>query len=183
MIVKRTFATYFLAAGLFSSSAFTSEPFQLEGTLFDKVAAEFSIEPELLYAVALAESATGSGKKASVTPWPFVIRTSSGPQFFHNLEEAQAALSLELEKGNKNIDVGMMQINLSYHPHPSPLSLLKPENNLRFGAQILTVAMNSTDDQTVSIGRYNSWKDKRARNYGQRVLAIYRNLLTLKGDS
>ncbi|AIJ10630.1 transglycosylase SLT domain protein (plasmid) [Edwardsiella anguillarum ET080813] len=39
---------------------------------------------------------------------------------------------------------------------------------------------SSPSDLELGIGRYHSWNDEaRARNYGSRILAIYRNLRDL----
>jgi soluble lytic murein transglycosylase-like protein len=77
------------------------------------------------------------------------------------------------------IDVGIMQINLHWHGHRvnDPAELLDPETNLLVGASVLATAIRSApDDLALGIGRYHSWQEKRARDYGKRVLAIVHNL-------
>ncbi|BBV43541.1 hypothetical protein STW0522CIT26_P11740 (plasmid) [Citrobacter portucalensis] len=49
------------------------------------------------------------------------------------------------------------------------------------GAEVLSEAIQSSpNDLELGVGRYHAWEDEiRARNYGSRVLAIYRNLRDL----
>ncbi|MEG6623896.1 hypothetical protein V2B08_31720, partial [Pseudomonas aeruginosa] len=43
-----------------------------------------------------------------------------------------------------------------------------------------TICNSAPNDLELGVGRYHAWEDEiRARNYGSRVLAIYRNLRDL----
>jgi hypothetical protein len=162
-----------ISTGLLLS--FNAQALDLAGTIFGEVEKESGISSELLYAVALTESANGAGK-SKVSPSAFAYRTPEGSKYFKTRLEAEAALRIDISKGIKLIDVGMMQINLHYHKQDDPYSLFDPKTNLRVAAKILATALTSTDDITLGIGRYHSWKNKRAINYGRRVLSIYKNL-------
>ena len=95
-----------------SSFAVAEERFSLEGTLFESVAADYGVDPLLLYAIAITESAIGVGN-GYIGPTPYVFRTVDGPRFFKSQQEAKAELAVIL-KTTHNVDVGMMQINLHY---------------------------------------------------------------------
>jgi len=141
-----------------------------------KAAAEAErLDPALLYSVALAESARiVDGLK--VVPWPWTINSpKTGPRYFKTREEAEAQLRNLIAEGVKNIDVGMMQINLKYHGDKveDPLLLLDPEHNLSLGAKILRQAMRTTKDPVLGVGRYHSSEPTRAYSYGYRVWKIY----------
>lgn len=160
-----------------SSFTAANNRFTLEGTLFETVATVHGIDPLLLYSIAITESATGVGN-GYIRPTPYVFRTNDGPRFFNSLREAETELATIL-KTTQNVDVGMMQINLRYHPQPDPLSLLKPHHNLTIAAKYLKKTMASTNDPIIGVGRYHSWKEELARWYGKRVWQTYRNLLQI----
>lgn len=109
-----------------------------ENTLFGKVALRHNLEPELLYAVALAESGysadPGSGK---IAPHPFAIR-SDHAVYPSTIEEARQELKRELLHSD-SMDVGIMQINTRWNRNlfRNHEQLLDPETNLELGAQIL----------------------------------------------
>mgnify|MGYP001044954605 CR=1 FL=1 len=155
--------------------------FDLSGTLFEQAGRQVGLDPTLIYAVSLAESARGEGKGA-ISPYPWTLR-SARATYASTRAEAEAELKAYLESGKKKIDVGLMQINVKWNGHriDSPVKLLDPLTNVTLGSQILAEAIRSAPgDFELGIGRYHSWEDEaRARNYGQRILAIYKNLLQL----
>jgi hypothetical protein len=166
---------------LCSNHAAATTPFNLQNTVFESVGNELDIDPLLLYAVAITESAVGVGD-GNIKPEPYVIRTSEGPTYFSSKEEAQLALAIATTF-SKNIDVGMMQINLHFHPHDDPSILLDPVINLRTGAEYLKKMMQTTTDPIIGVGRYHSWTRERAEWYGARVWKTYYNLQHLISSS
>jgi soluble lytic murein transglycosylase-like protein len=150
----------------------------LSGTLFDKAGKAVGLDPLLVYAVALAESASGRGQ-GNISPWPWTLRAPGRPFYAQGQAEAQKKLAALQVQYGEAIDVGIMQINLHWHGHRvnDPAELLDPETNLLVGASVLATAIRSApDDLALGIGRYHSWQEKRARDYGKRVLAIVHNL-------
>src|SRR5690606_24176607 len=100
-------------------------------------------------------------------------------EYFRSEEEATTRLN-EILKTTRNVDVGMMQVNLAYHPQAEPNKLFDGEFNLSVAAEILKAAMSSTSDPIIGVGRYHHWADKElSRWYGERVWQIYRNLKVL----
>lgn len=182
--MKNLFPTLILSSTLiFSclSSAEVSEPggLSLTGTMFDQVANSHQVDSLLLYSLAIVESATGAGN-GNIRPYPYVLRTSEGAFFYKTKTEAEQALSAILLR-TKFVDVGMMQINLYYHPQTDPLSLLDPQTNLAVAARYLKKTMASTPDPVLGVGRYHNWGDhQRAVWYGNRVWQVYRNLTQLQ---
>lgn len=141
------------------------------------IAARHGLDPVLLYSVALAESARVVDG-AKVAPWPWTIRSSRyGPRYFSSREMAETHLRELLEAGVKNIDVGLMQINLRYHKIADPYRLLDPEHNIDLGARILRQALDSTEDRIMAVGRYHSSDTLRAYVYGYRVWQIYHRIV------
>lgn len=161
----------------FSPFTYAQEQFSLKGTIFEEVATDVGIDPLLLYAIAITESAKSAGN-GYITPHPYVFRSSAGPRFFKTKMEASTALD-EILAETQHVDIGMMQINLHYHPQPNPHDLLDPLHNLTVAANYLKKAMASTDDPIIGVGRYHSWTKELASWYGERVWQTYRNLLQL----
>lgn len=180
--MKRNFSTYIF---ILISFSYHSYALNLEGTIFHHAAERYSLDPLLLYAVALAESASGRGNNR-VAPWAWTLRTNNGAYYAATKKQAIAYLEkLLLSELNerKSIDVGLMQINLFWHGHrvEHPIDLLDPLNNITIGAEILSETIKSApNDLELGIGRYHHWSDeKRTRWYAKRVLSIYNNLTQL----
>jgi hypothetical protein len=150
-------------------------PFKLESTLWWRIAKHHQLDPYILYAVALVESAKGNPSN-HVTPWPWAINKSGKSIIPASQQEARAILNKTLAEGRRNIDVGLMQVNLYWHGHrvDTPEQLLNPVTNLQIGALVLAEAIQSSPDNLVlGIGRYHSWQNtEAAMSYGRRVLAV-----------
>lgn len=163
--------------------------FSLAGTVFEKAAHARGIEPTLLYALTLIESndtAPDRGiQRGFVAPWPYTLRTPSTAYRFDTRDEAEAALH-RLLKTTRLIDIGWGQVNWYWHKDrlESPESLLDPEYNLLYASQYLKESMQlSPNDAALGVGYYHNRKDlDLARNYGERVLAVQRNLKRLEGE-
>ena len=161
------------------SAAFTS---RLQNTLWWQVANRHELDPYVLYAVALIESAKGSTKN-QVTPWPWALNKSGKSIIPATQQEARSLLTKTLTEGNRNIDVGLMQINLHWHGHrvDKPEQLLNPVTNLQIGAGLLAEAIRSVpNDLVLGIGRYHSWQNVSAAvAYGRKVLAVAAQIRTV----
>lgn len=172
---------FFAALLIYSNHLNANTYFNLQNTIFESVGNDLGIDPLLLYAVAITESAVGAGN-GNIKPEPYVIRTSEGPSYFSSKEEAELALANAITF-TSNVDVGMMQINLYFHPHDDPYVLLDPVINLRTGAKYLKKMMDTTKDPVIGVGRYHSWTKERSEWYGARVWQTYRNLQYLISSS
>ena len=161
------------------SAAFTS---RLQNTLWWQVANRHQLDPYVLYAVALIESAKGSTKN-QVTPWPWALNKAGKSIIPASQQEARTLLTKTLTEGNRNIDVGLMQINLHWHGHrvDKPEQLLNPVTNLQIGAGLLAEAIRSVpNDLVLGIGRYHSWQNVSAAvAYGRKVLAVAAQIRTV----
>jgi len=148
---------------------------KLHNTLWWQIAKQHHLDPYILYAVALKESANDADA-ALVKPWPWALNKSGKSLMPATQREAHALLKQSLDDGNRLIDVGLMQINLRWHGHrvSAPAQLLDPITNVQIGAELLATAIQSAPhDLALGIGRYYSWKDEKAAvAYGQSVIAI-----------
>ena len=150
-------------------------PPKLENTLWWHVAKYHHIDPYILYAVALIESAKNSDPN-HVTPWPWALNKAGQSIIPASHQEAHALLNKSIAQGNRHIDIGLMQINLHWHGHrvEKPELLLNPVTNLQIGAGLLAEAIKSSpNDLVLGIGRYHNWQNiQTAVVYGRRVLAV-----------
>lgn len=148
---------------------------KLRNTLWGQVARRHRIDPYILYAVALTESRK-NGEQNRVIPWPWAINNAGNAFIPGSQQEAEALLNQMLEQGKRNIDVGIMQVNLRWHGYrvAKPEQLLIPSTNLEIGASVLSEAIQSVPGNLAhGIGRYYSWKNEPAAiQYGQKVIAL-----------
>ncbi len=153
---------------------------ELTGTIWDRVGQRVGVDPALAYSVGLVETAKLDRARHGVRPSPYAVRASCLTVIGADLEEGRAALRRALGCGSKNIDIGLMQVNLGWNGGKvaDPADLLDPEKNLIIGMTALRDAMASAkDDPQLGIGRYHNWSDEvRAREYGRAVLVTYHKL-------
>ena len=151
-----------------------TSPTKLKSTLWWQIAGRHQLDPYILYAVALVESAKSSGS-THVTPWPWSLNKSGKSIIPASQQEGRTLLNKFLAEGHRNIDVGLMQINLHWQGHrvDNPEQLLNPVTNLQIGALVLAEAIHSVpNDLALGIGRYHSWHNiSAAIAYGRKVLA------------
>ncbi len=148
---------------------------KLQNTEWWQVARSHQLDPYILYAVALIESAKSIDVK-TITPWPWAINKSGKAILPATKQEAHIILNKSIAQGNRHIDVGLMQINLHWHGHRvnKPEHLLNPAINLELGAKLLSEAIQSAPNNLeLGIGRYHCWQNVPAAiGYGQKVIAL-----------
>lgn len=148
---------------------------KLRNTLWGQVARRHGIDPYILYAVALTESRKNDGQNR-VIPSLWAINNAGNAFIPGSQQEAEALLYRLMDQGKRNIDVGIMQVNLRWHGHrvAKPEQLLNLSTNLEIGARVLSDAIRSAPNNlALGIGRYYSWKNEPAAiQYGQKVIAL-----------
>lgn len=155
--------------------------FDLAGTVFEEVAQKKNLDPYLLYAISLSESAFG--KSGVIAPHRYTIRTADQAYYLDSKSEAVRTLD-SIMSSTDHVDICLMQINMHWHAERlrrdgiKPADLFNTKTCIDEGAKILIEAIESAPgDIELGIGRYHNWNDEiRARNYGARVLAIKTNL-------
>lgn len=167
--LKKTLAS-FLIAGSLATPCLAQDVFNLKSTIWGDV--ENKVDPNLLYAIALAESQ--KRVQDFVRPWPWAVNAKGVGHFFDSLDQAEAFIDKQIAAGNQNMDVGPLQINTRWHGDKvsDPKDLLDLKTSIRVGADILAAALASEpNDPVLAVGHYHNWSDeKRAREYGLKVL-------------
>lgn len=155
----------------------------LAGTHWERTARHHHLDPYLLYAIALVESSRIDQGLAS--PWPWALNKGGKALYPQSFEEAIVQLKKSIDRGESNIDVGLMQVNYRWHFERagSLTSLMDPVKNVDLGAQILSEAIASVPgDLTLGVGRYHAWQDRtEAFRYGERVLKLSSRLRETAG--
>ena len=126
----------------------------LSGTVFEQVGQEKNIDPHLLYAVALAESAYSPVKNArGAAPYSWTLRLPNKPIYATSKMHAKEEL-FGILKYTSSVDVGLMQINWRWHKHrvKRPEDLLDPLTNVRIGADILLENFRRSPTDLVAAG-------------------------------
>ena len=131
---------------------------------------EYGIPPVILYSIALTES--GKSFRGQRLPWPWTVNHGGKGLYFPSRRAAYDYLSQVLKGGEKNFDVGLMQVNWRWNSgvFDSLWESLDPYENIRGGAfilQSLYVRHGSFED---AVGAYHSpGNATRASAYRERV--------------
>jgi len=118
------------------------------------------VPPEVLYAVATAESVVSL--KVGRRPWPWTLNVAGEGFQFATREAACDALLLAL-KETRLVDVGITQLNVRWQPQlfgagkrfSHPCDALNPYANLEEAARLLRGHFDATGDWVQAAGRYH----------------------------
>ena len=144
------------------------------------IAAEHAMPHTLLYAVALTESGKQIESTGDYRPWPWTLNIAGRGYYFDSRREAWQALTEWLRRGQRSIDIGLMQVNWRYHQQRlgTPWQALDPYHNLQVGAAILQNCYQSQQDWWSSVGCYHAPVNaKRADRYRRRVVSHWQRII------
>lgn len=97
---------------------------------------------------------------------PFAVYGGKRGYFFADKSTAMKKVTQLRQAGRKNINVGMMQVNLQHHKKHSAEQLLDPECNLRYGAQYLKKLHRQFGSWRKAVGYFHAGgKTKRYSSY------------------
>ena len=117
----------------------------LENSIWGKAASEAGINVSTLYGIAIQESGM-HWADGSYRPWPWTLNVNekkagvkTGSRRYANRQSAENALQELIVNGIRNVDVGIMQINLYWHGDKvkNQLDLLDPATNIGVAVQYL----------------------------------------------
>lgn len=150
----------------------------LSTSKWEEIGNEYGLDWRAIYAISLKESQRSTAE--IVHPWPWSVNSPKGGCFCDTKQEAANKIKELMEMGERSIDVGLMQVNFYWHGDKVAgdiYSLLDVETNIRVGASILRTALTSTDDVILGMGRYHSYTEHRARQYGADAYRYFAALL------
>ena len=134
---------FFTASLLLSSQAYCGS--LLENSLWGSAASLAGIHVSTLYGIAVQESGM-RWQDGTFRPWPWTLNINeakvgvkAGARRYINRKSAEEALNKLIVKGIRNVDVGIMQVNLYWHGDKvkNALDLLDPATNITVAAQYL----------------------------------------------
>jgi len=143
------------------------------------IAAEYEIPYTILYAIALAESGRGLNGDRIHRPWPWTLNVAGRGYFYPSREAAWDALNSFIARGERSIDIGLMQVSWKYHKDKlgNTWQALDPYYNLRVAAGILQSCFDKRRDWWASVGCYHSPANVvRAESYRLRVVGHWQRL-------
>ena len=165
--------------------AITPFGFAEHRTIWAEAAETYGLDPVALYAVALQESRT-LRPDGVARPWPWTLRSSrDGPHLYENLDDARAALEALLADGERDVDIGLMQVNWGMNGYRAERAsdLLIPRHNVMVGARILRDAMVVHDgDLAKALEDYHHRPDsERGQRYSAEVRLRLEKLRAVPG--
>lgn len=140
--------------------------------------ARTAIPAGLLAAVALGESGRYDSTTKRLEPWPWTVNNAGDGRYFASKAEAMAHVELLRRKGERNIDVGCMQVNLMHHPKAfaSLDEAFDPATNVTYGGGFLVALRQETGSWERAVERYHTADPARGRAYRERIYARWQDL-------
>ena len=135
----------------------------LDNSVWGSAASYAGINVATLYGIAVQESGM-RWRDGSFRPWPWTLNINeskngikAGPRRYANKQAAEQALTQLIRQGIRNVDVGIMQVNLYWHGNkvPNELALLDPKTNITVAASYLK-NLRSQNDIRKTVADYHA---------------------------
>lgn len=145
-------------------------------------AATYSVEHEaripksLLTAISIAESGRRDELNKTNVAWPWTVTSGSRQWYLDSKAEAVAHVKSMIRAGERNIDVGCMQVNLYYHgdAFASLETAFDPLSNVSYAASFLRKLRSNTVDWITAAGNYHSATPEYHNRYREKIARIWR---------
>ncbi len=120
----------------------------------------------------MVESGKRDPVSGAVYPWPWTINAEGIGHWYESKAEAIAAVQALQARGVRSIDVGCMQVNLSFHPEAfASLDMaFDPMTNAAYGARFLQQLFNQTNAWPLAAAAYHSFTPDVGADYATKVL-------------
>lgn len=139
---------------------------------------EYGIAPGLLTAIALTESGHRAALGSPWAPWPWTVNADGPALYFDDRDEAIAAVQTLMRQGTSNVDLGCMQINMTWHngSFTTLEEMFDPVGNVTYAARHLADLKARHGTWEAAIGNYHSGDPVRRADYLRRVMTQWRGL-------
>ena len=155
---------------------FWSTPLRAMGTpdceaMAAQLGAQAGLPEGLLPAIARIES--GLALKGGTRAWPWTLNTAGQGHYFKTSADAMTYLQAVLENGQRNVDIGCMQINYRWHGEnfPSLAAMMDPVQNITYAIEFLKSLYAESGSWSAAVQRYHSNDPNRGNAYHTRFLA------------
>ena len=124
----------------------------------------------LLPAISRIES--GRSGKGGTKAWPWTLNTGGQGHYFESSTDALAFLQTFLAKGQRNVDIGCMQINYRWHGErfASLAAMMDPEQNIVYAIEFLKTLRAQSGSWSAAVQRYHSNDPDRGTAYHAKFL-------------
>ncbi len=131
------------------------------------------IPSHLLAAIARVESGRRDPASGTIDPWPWTIDMDGQGTFYDNKSQAVAAAEAMRTRVATSIDVGCMQISLTYHPDAfaGMSQAFDPAANADYAARLLVQLYEKANSWPRAVELYHSATPELGQDYGRRVFA------------
>lgn len=132
-------------------------------------AARHGVPPDLLRAIALAES--GRSRAGRFAPWPWTLNIAGRGVWAGSRGEARVRAEAAIAGGERSVDIGCFQLNWRWHGHafPSVDAMLAPARAADYAARFLARLHAETGDWDRAAGYYHSRTPRHYRRYRARL--------------
>lgn len=111
--------------------------------VWDRASTISGVPVKVIQSICIAESGiafTDGYRRA----WPYTLNSAYGPMHFRTRDEASNVLQKLIDKNLTNIDIGICQVNMTYHKDKATAQqLLDPVNNIIVASTILRGLMKT----------------------------------------
>jgi soluble lytic murein transglycosylase-like protein len=131
------------------------------------------IPSHLLAAIARVESGRRDQASGTFNPWPWTINIDGQGSFYETKAQAVAAATSMRPHATTSLDVGCMQISLTFHPDAfADMNMaFDPASNADYGARFLMQLYEKTSSWPRAVEMYHSATPEIGQEYGRRVYA------------
>lgn len=141
-----------------------------------EVEKEYGIQEHLLTTISSVETGRWDATTRQNVAWPWTVNAQGKGTFYPSKAEAIRAVKKLQAQGVKSIDVGCMQINLSYHPDAfeSLEEAFDPKANVTYAAKFLNnLYENRGNDWIKAAMAYHSSVPQKAQRYKKKLVKAY----------
>ena len=114
--------------------------------------------------------------KKELRVWPWTVNHAGKSLFFDNKKQMKNYVLKHLSKGDNNLDVGCMQVNLKWHKHnfKEVNDMISPEPNISYAASFLIQLKSKYGNWNEAIKHYHSSNPIKNKPYLNKVLAYWK---------
>ena len=141
---------------------------------------KYQIKKHLLSTITNVESGRWNQQNQRNMAWPWTINAQGKGRFFETKQQAIAEVKRLQSLGIKSIDVGCMQINLSYHPDAFDdlEEAFNPYKNVEYGAKFLKkLYTQKGNDWNKAATAYHSSLPQKAKKYAMKLSKVYKTIV------
>lgn len=178
---KIWFLVFLLSIIFISSKVYAIGDYELResrkcSNIFSYFEKKHNLPVNSLYSISLHETAKKHSRHNILVVWPWTVMNNKEKKGYHfkTQNEAIGYAKMQFVSGNKNLDVGCMQINLKYHPDAfvSLDQAFSPKSNIAYGAYFLNKNREKLGSIEKAIGRYHSATEHLAVKYCRNISRI-----------